>query len=862
VKKWFMLLGLLSAGFGPASAHHIIGGEMSYLYLGATSGGQGYLITLKLYRGCEPVDSQHADFDPIITFTIYDNDNGNLLNEPVDIPIAARTTITAANNDPCIIDPPPACYEMATYHEHVVLPENHSGYTITYQRCCRTNLLTNANTAFDIGATYTTQIPGALSGIPLVSGPNFGHEQAVLICAGSRFTYDYTATAAPGDSVSYMFCDAYAGGSPVDDAPAVSSPPPYASLEYISPYSANSPMGSRVTINPSTGIISGIAPPEGTYVITVCATEYQGGVPVGTDRKDFHISVTDCHRQSVASIPPYFNSCTGFTINFTNSSTTTQPNVWQFGDGDTSTAYTPVHTYRDTGTYLVKLNVNPASSCGDSATSTVVVYPVLNANFSKMGACLVNPVLFQDASIDSLGTINYWHWDFGVEASLADTANTRNPSFLYPDAGTYPVILTVGNSKGCVQTDTQMVSVYHAPPLTATSDTDLCIKDSLQLAAFSGVAGSYSWGPPYNIISPGTADPVVFPRQDTSYQVVFTDMSGCMNTDSVGITVKSRLLVNAGNDTTICQGDQIHLRATSDGPYGFTWMNSAGTPVGTGSEIVISPAASDTYSVVASLESCSATSSVRVKVVPPPQVILNPDTSICYGTSVGLQATGGSFYSWSPALGLSNPLSPNPIANPLSNTSYIVTVTDTIGCPKPVEDSVRVGVYPPVVAFAGNDTIISRGVSFQLHATGGDLYFWSPGAGLSSTSGSNPEVTGSSNIVYQLTVKTFGGCTGYDSISVRYVDGPEIYVPSAFTPNGDGKNDIFRPIPVGISRMNFFRVYNRWGQLVYQGDEYMKGWNGTVNGQRADAGTYVWEAEGVDFHGKTVFKKGTVILIR
>ncbi|HUX83979.1 MAG TPA: PKD domain-containing protein, partial [Chitinophagaceae bacterium] len=810
MNKCLLLLGFTMALALPALAHHIIGGEMSYQYLGSDgSGGQRYAVTLKLYRGCEPVDTQHADFDPLITYTIYNNDNNQLFNEPITVVLAGRTTISAKKYDPCIINPPQACYEMATYHSNITLPDNRNGYTITYQRCCRTNLLTNANTAYNIGATYTTQIPGGLSGIPLVSGPYFDHEEAVLICSGSRFSYNYSAIVPSGDSVSYSFCEAYAGGSPFNTAPDTSSPGPYAPLEYVYPYSPVFPMGSQVSINPHTGVISGIAPAEGTYVIAVCVTEYQGGIPVGTDRKDFHISVTNCQREAMASIPPYFKSCRGFTINFTNSSTTNKTNLWQFGDGDTSTDYNPVHTYRDTGIYLVKLNVDPGASCGDSATTQVVVYPVLDAAFSKIGACLAIPIQFRDKSVDSLGTIDSWHWDFGDRSNYGDTSNLQNPTYQYKDAGTYPVALTVGNSKGCLQSDTLMVQTYVAPPLTASADTDLCIKDSLQIFAMSAVPGSYSWGPPYNILAPGTQDPTIFPRQDTAYLVTFTDTQGCSISDSVDITVKSRLLVSAGNDTTICLGDNLHLHASSDGPYGFSWVDAMGNPVGTGRDVVISPRASDTYTVLASLESCSGSSSVHVKVVPPPQVVLTPDTSICYGTSVPLMASGGSSYSWSPGTGLSTTSAPNPTASPVSTTAYTVTVTDTLGCPRSEQKTVMVGVYPPVIAFAGNDTIISSGISFQLHATGADNYFWSPPDGLSSTTVPDPVVSGTNNIEYYLKASTLAGCLGYDSIQVRYVDGPQIYVPNAFTPNGDGKNDIFRPIPVGISRMDFFRVYNR-----------------------------------------------------
>ncbi len=95
-----------------------------------------------------------------------------------------------------------------------------------------------------------------------------------------------------------------------------------------------------------------------------------------------------------------------------------------------------------------------------------------------------------------------------------------------------------------------------------------------------------------------------------------------------------------------------------------------------------------------------------------------------------------------------------------------------------------------------------------------------------------------------------------------YKTQPDIFIPTAFTPNNDGKNDILKPIPVGITRIDFFRIYNRFGQLIYETKEYLKGWDGNVAGTPQASGTYVFSAQGVDYTGKTIFKKGTVVLIR
>jgi gliding motility-associated-like protein len=164
--------------------------------------------------------------------------------------------------------------------------------------------------------------------------------------------------------------------------------------------------------------------------------------------------------------------------------------------------------------------------------------------------------------------------------------------------------------------------------------------------------------------------------------------------------------------------------------------------------------------------------------------------------------------------------------------------------------------------FAGNDTIIAKGQQFQLHATGGDFYNWYPPEGLSNTGLPDPMVSWNQDITYTLRVSDVQGCEGYDSIHIKYYTGPDIYVPSAFSPNGDGQNDHFRFIPVGITEYNFFRIFNRWGQLIYSSTDFRTGWDGTIKGAPAPVDTYIWILEGKDFTGQTILRKGTVTLVK
>ena len=119
------------------------------------------------------------------------------------------------------------------------------------------------------------------------------------------------------------------------------------------------------------------------------------------------------------------------------------------------------------------------------------------------------------------------------------------------------------------------------------------------------------------------------------------------------------------------------------------------------------------------------------------------------------------------------------------------------------------------------------------------------------------------SIRYKVVVRDLAGCADSAYIKVRiFRTNPQIFVPTAFTPNGDGLNDFFRPLAVGISKFDYFRVFNRWGELVFQTQINELGWDGKIKGKEQGSGTFVWVVKGTDYTGKQVFAKGTVTLIR
>jgi len=880
--KRICIIILLTGGFIlPLSAAHIRGGELYYIYKGPgiSSGTSVYTLTLKLYIDCGQNDP--GQLDEQAALNIFSKPN-NLLVGGVRIARMVKEEFIRydPNSNPCITNPPKdVCYRLRYYSIQVTLDDAAEGYTVAFQRCCRIEGIKNvAPPSNDVGATYFCEIPGtnSLPDAPKNSSPSFTAQDAVAICVRSSFTFDFSATDTDQDSLVYQLCNGYIGGGPNNGVSCLScpvpnpgAPPPYRSLNYQNPYSGGNPLGSGVTLNSATGMLSGIAPPTlGQYVVTVCVSEYRRGVLINTHRKDIHIKVSDCTPLK-AILDPDYAYCDDFLVTFRNKQINPTGSVytWDFGDGTPSDVSlvpdgTLQHKYADTGTYKVKLKVVLAGQCIDSAVTNARVYPGFFPGFIFDGSCLFAPFIFTDTTKSRYGSPFSWKWSFGDETTDSDSSGSKNPSWLYHTLGFKEVRLIIGSDKGCIDTVIQNVEVKDKPLLILPfKDTLICWTDSLQLRAIG--RGTFEWLPLYNIIGPLTATPTVYPKQTTSYQVTMTQ-DRCIATDTVQVRVVTHVTLFAGNDTTICRTDTIRLNPVSDG-LKYTWTAAPSArfnDIQTKTPLTAPFGNTTVYRVVAEIGSCSAVDELNVRTIPYPLVSAGPDTTLCFDDTASiLGSTNGSNFYWTPVVYLINPNTLTPLAYPKQTTLYTLYAFDTLGCPKPGTDQVIVTVRPEIKADAGRDTSVVRGQPLQLHGSGSDFFTWEPETGLSKTSIPNPVAVLEQNISYVMRTFTAEGCFDYDTINIRvFKTAPDIFVPNAFVPTG--RNNELRPKPVGIAKLDYFRVFNRWGQLVFQTTELEKGWNGRVNGELQNNGTYVWMVSGTDYTGRKVVRKGTAVLIR
>jgi gliding motility-associated-like protein len=354
-----------------------------------------------------------------------------------------------------------------------------------------------------------------------------------------------------------------------------------------------------------------------------------------------------------------------------------------------------------------------------------------------------------------------------------------------------------------------------------------------------------------------------------SYTITVMDDSHDHTSQTVSIAA-SDLTVDAGTDKTICEGTSTRLAGSTNGTS-LAWSPSDGLSSTDVANPDAAPVATTQYYLSATKGNCTLTASVTVQVLPAPVANAGKDTSVCYGTNGVLHGSGVSesgSWSWTPATFLNNDAVASPVVSQATRSvAYVLHVTDASGCGSLHDDTVLLRVVPPTQVSAGRDTTIASNAPLQLHAedvnhSGFDRYTWSPSEGLNNAFSEDPIAILDKSITYEVRAITPEGCPATDVVKITVYKGPDIYVPGAFTPNGDGHNDVLRITAPGVVTLRSFAIFNRWGQEVFRTANPSMGWDGKLNGTPQEPGTYVWMVEGLDYTGKLIQKKGTLLLIR
>lgn len=380
---------------------------------------------------------------------------------------------------------------------------------------------------------------------------------------------------------------------------------------------------------------------------------------------------------------------------------------------------------------------------------------------------------------------NSYFWDFGDGNTSTDFA----PSHTYAAPGIYVVTMVLDDTLACTTPDTATIVIEVVDPQDAAVDSipDLCPGASIQLQASGGT--SYTWSPTTGLSDPSIPNPVATPSGPITYTVTVTDQCGSQ-TLSVDVVFSSP---NVGVDPAapLCAGGSTTLSAWGGATYSWSPANLVNDP-SLASPTAFPPDTTWYFVDIVTTDGCEATDSVLVIVQFGPPVPQANDTAVCVGFAVQLNASGGDSYTWLPAPGISQLNVPDPVVTPQTSMFYVVQVSNACGT---TSDSVFVEVIR-AVANAWPDTLICSGASFQLGASGGVDYQWSPPTGLSDPFIADPMATVTSAVVYTVLVTDAFGCQDSADVSVTLFPvptveaGPDQYIlfgtSTTLTATGDG----------------------------------------------------------------------------
>lgn len=579
------------------------------------------------------------------------------------------------------------------------------------------------------------------------------------------------------------------------------------------------------------------------------------------------------------------DSCVNNTVQFSGLISTGSGNAaawyWELSDGNPpATVQNPSATYNTPGNKAITLVATSFDGCAsDTLYRDIRIYdrPVVDFNFID-SVCLGSTINFNGTVTSSMDPIVSWNWTFDG----TNNANSQNTSYTFNTPGQHTVTLQASTTgaNSCQSIIIQKPVFIVDKPRAAVKKFVGCqaVSTSLQDSSYTldGLPVTAWWwdlgngqfstqqNPSVTYNTPGTV----------SIHLVVWNSKGCKS-DTLKTTIKvyappvadfnfsepqcnstsiSFTHINNASDTTVTGWSWVHNSAifsTQQNPvHSFPFGPNTVSLTVTSAAGCVSAPAQQSF-IIKTKPSISIDFEDACKFAP---VIFSANET---GTNIGITSWHWNFGDGSPVV------QGNPVTHSYnSNSTYTVKLfaISTEGCSSDTINA-PINIYG-TSANAGPDLIAAPNQPIQLNATGGVSYEWTPATGLTNTNIPNPLATNASDITYYLRAFTPEGCESFDTLNIKIYKGPEIYVPTGFTPNGDGLNDVFRVRAVGITGFEYLSVFNRYGEEVFRTTDPNRGWDGRVKGTEQHTGSFVWIVSARDYLGNKIFKKGTVLLIR
>lgn len=581
-------------------------------------------------------------------------------------------------------------------------------------------------------------------------------------------------------------------------------------------------------------------------------------------------------------------SCPGATVTFTNNSTPTGLTyLWNFGDGNTSTVTAPTHVYTATGNYTVSLQVQDGIGCIDSLVRNLYITvdrPVAGFTVNdSISSCLPFEVQFTNTSTFYASQA----WDFGP---LQGNSTLNSPVHYYSIAGIYPVKLVVTSPGGCMDSITKNIYVYDTSG-TRVNYVPLggCKPLDVSLNTFTaGPMASFFWD-----FGDGYTQTTTTPNINHLYstfgnflpKVIMQDPSGCLiplqGLDTVYVTGANTKF--GLDDSLFCDYGTVNFSdsTTFNDPvlsYNWSFGDGNNSALQNPSHTYTNPGLYTVQLSVLTQLGCrdTMTKPLVIKVVRRPLIDIGGDSIVCVNSTLvhsGLfivPDTSAVQWQWTfPNGSVYTVQNPPPQTYTIPGTYTITTIaTNSTGCKDTTYQNIYVNPLP-VITMPAEMTIVA-GFPQTIPATYSPnviRWTWSPGTGLSCGNCPTPDAGPKFDTRYQVYVRDDNGCANIGAILVRVIcQNSNLFIPNTFSPNNDGSNDVFYPRGRGLERVKTLRIFNRWGEVVFEKRDFPvndpnQGWNGRYKGQAPKADVYVYQAEVYCDNGQIIKLNGNIALI-
>lgn len=605
--------------------------------------------------------------------------------------------------------------------------------------------------------------------------------------------------------------------------------------------------------------------------------EDQGGIISGSVlnefgcQVDFEFLLTRTFAPSPAIIDS-LTSCEDYSVCFGVDGDFNGGLQWDFGIGETestSAELSPCFKYSDYGNYVVTLTNTEADCWFEPIVKEIIVPEIGDENviIELIADPCTNEVCF-DIVGNFVGNVE---WNFGDFNNPSNTSSDESPCHNYVKGGIYPVTLTNLDVRCPFQSTSKIVNLRNTPTITLNESKTICEGESVELiVGYSDAIADIEWqNETGETIGDGNKI-TVNPTETTTYKVIVTGTTGCI--DSAFSTVNIfKFDYNLDLSSVVCPDEEFQIKVDIENSdnYSFEWSPIDNIILGSTTAnplILIRDTTVLTLIITDQTTGCQETRSIILS--PASEFTFDLEGVLCYDQAskifLNIESPEKYNFKWLPehAVASGNGTNtPELILTPNQQISVIVTDIET-GCSKETS-------FSPIVReeieinFSIQDIDIREGEKTELVIYNPDInleYFWSNG-----DYGTSITVSPNRTTIYTVTATDDNGCSaiGVITVNVRNVTctDKEEYLPTAFSPNGDGENDVLFVKSDIIQDMEFV-IFNRWGQEMFRTTDVLTGWDGTYKGRSLSPDVFAYYLKATCINGDNFVKKGNINLLK